>query len=127
MRKATLKFSSGDPVFDLSRGEITQITYHYYSASDIRDRAISEGFSTADLMIKPRGFDLHVPTMDDDDICVSSPVTGAKFISDLNDARRGFNDEYHNVRLRKTLGVKLAIYDYLFSFLLLECLQTEPI
>ena len=78
-------------------------------------------------MIKPRGFDLHVPTMDDDDICVSSSVTGAKFFSDLNDARRGFNDDYHNVRLRKPLGVKLAIYDYLFSFLLLECLQTEPI
>ncbi len=33
--------------------------------------------------------------MDDDDICVLSPVTGAKFINDLNDSRLGLHVEYH--------------------------------
>jgi RsiW-degrading membrane proteinase PrsW (M82 family) len=83
-------------------------------------------------MIKPRGFDLHVPKITDEKLEISSPVTGASFIRHLNDARRAFEDDNHNVRFIVWLFMALLVYASLnvettCSSLLLEFLQMVPI
>jgi hypothetical protein len=98
LRKRTIEFRAGDPVFDLSDGELYSLTYHYIDPKDIRDESIRNGFQTSDPMIKPAGFDLPIPSRKDPKVKISSPVTAAKFYQHLNDARKLFDDPHHQVR-----------------------------
>ena len=47
-------------------------------------------------MIKQEGV-LHVPSMGDEELDISSPVTAATYISHLNDARSALQDPNHQV------------------------------
>ncbi len=96
----TLIFNSGDPIFDLSEGEINSIKYHYILPQDIVRRSISKGFWKDDPMIKPLGFDLISPDRKEKGYKVSSPVTGSTFYEHLALARRAFNDPNHQVCVR---------------------------
>ena len=99
LKKKTIVFNAEDPVFDLSDGELSSITYHYVDPKDICEESARKGFRISDPMIKPEGFNLKFPSRKDPDVKISSPVTAAKFYEHLNDARRLFNNPRHQVRL----------------------------